>query len=154
MRNILVFSTIFLMFSGFSDGETTVAFAFGDGYRMSAPETVTNGIPVNWFVCVTNTRATASRVDVAAEVAAIGYDGSLITELFRSATTNVLKVGEFRRLSFSLPSNWVPTGAVDFDLIEFSVGISLRDENRFSANWIRSEYVASSNRGEVVESDF
>ncbi|MGN0845235.1 MAG: hypothetical protein ACI4QT_08465 [Kiritimatiellia bacterium] len=153
MKNILAFGVVFaiLMFSGFSRGETTVAFAFGDGYRMSAPETVTNGIPVNWFVCITNTRATASRVDVAAEVAAIGYDGSLIAELFRSATTNVLEVGEFRRLSFALPSDWVPTGAVGFDLIEFSVGISLRDENRFSANWIRAEYVGETNIVDGVE---
>ena len=153
MKSMLVLSAFFsiVMVSDFSRGETTVEFAFGDGFRMSAPETVTNGIPVNWSVCVTNTMATTSRVDVAAEVAAIGYDGSLIAEIFRSATTNVLDVGEFRRLSFTLPSDWVPTGANGFDLIEFSVGISLRDENRFSANWIHADYVASTNQVEIVE---
>ena len=126
-------------------------FSFGDGFRMSAPETVTNGIPINWSVCVTNTMSATSRVDVAAEVAAIGYDGSLIAEIFRSATTNVLIVGEFRQLSFALPSDWAPTSTNDFDLIEFSVGISLRDQNRFSANWIRADYVALTNQVEIVE---
>ena len=50
MKKQLVFSAVFaiVIVPVFCAGEATVAFDFGDGFRMSAPETVTNGIPVNW----------------------------------------------------------------------------------------------------------
>ena len=145
---------LFVIVSAFSlacMGETTVGFSLGSGFRMSAPEIVTNGIPSTWSVCVTNAMETTSRIDVAAEVVAIGYDGDLISEIFRSATTNMLEPGESRLIVFSLYSDWKPSSPNDFDLIEFSTGISLRDVNRFSANWIRAAYVGGTNVANTVE---
>ena len=135
----------------FSKGETTVGFAFGDGFRMSAPETVTNGIPVNRSVCITNMVSTTSRVDVAAEVVAIRYNGDCVAEIFRSAVTNILASGEQKCISFSLPPDWVPIDVDDIDVIEFSTGISLRDVSRFSANWIHANYVGATSIVDAAE---